>query len=81
MQSDIDRWLSFAARVEEALPRINSENYSEQYLSGISDLLSALRQEAASLQCPALLDKRDGYSKANELAEKLRSTAYFAHHP
>lgn len=80
METDIDRWLSFAARVENQLQKINNDVYSERYIAGISSLLSELRSEAAIVKNANLADKQERYFKANELAQKLRNTAHFAHH-
>lgn len=80
METDIDRWLSFAVRVENQLQTINNDIYSERYIAGISKLLSELRREAAIVKNSNFTDKQERYFKANKLAQKLRNTAHFAHH-
>lgn len=80
MENDIERWLNFAVKVENKLQTINNDRYSENYITGISNLLNELRREAASLSNTSLMDNQDRYFKVNKLAQKLRNTAYFAHH-
>ncbi len=80
MENDIERWLNFAVKVENKLQTINNDRYSENYITGISDLLNELRSEAANLTNTSLMDNQDRYFKVNKLAQKLRNTAYFAHH-
>ena len=80
METDIERWLNFAVRVENKLQTINNENYSENYIAGISNLLNELRREAAHLTNASFVDNHEHYFKANKLAQKLRNTAHFAHH-
>lgn len=80
MEKDIDRWLSFAARVENQLQTINCDVYSDRYIASISSLLNELRHAAAFVQNAVQPDKQEGYFRANELAQQLRNTAHFAHH-
>ena len=80
METDIERWLNFAVKVENKLQTINNDIYSENYIAGISNLLSELRNEAAIVKSSNLADKQERYFKANKLAQKLRNTAHFAHH-
>lgn len=80
MENDIERWLNFAVKVENKLHTINKDRYSENYITGISNLLNELRSEAANLTNTSLIDNQDRYFKVNKLAQKLRNTAYFAHH-
>lgn len=80
METDIERWLSFAVRVENKLQTINNDIYSENYILGISNLLKELRNEAAHLTSKSLADNHEHYFKVNKLAQKLRNTAHFAHH-
>lgn len=80
MEDDIVRWLNFAGRVESKLQTINSDNYSEIYVTEIYNLLNELRSAATNLTATSLIDNHEGYFKVNELAQKLRNTAYFAHH-
>jgi len=79
MEKDIDRWLSFAARVETQLQTINNDVYSERYIAGISTLLSELRSAAAIVKSASPPNKQERYFRANELAQQLRNTAHFAH--
>ena len=80
METDIERWLSFAVRVENKLHTINNDVYSDNYIAGISNLLNELRNEAASLSSKSLVDNQEHYFKVNKLAQKLSNTAHFAHH-
>jgi len=80
METDIDRWLSFAVKVENQLQTINNDVYSERYIAGISTLLSELRSAAAIVKSSGPADKQERYFEANELAQQLRNTAHFAHH-
>lgn len=80
METDIERWLNFAVKVENKLQTINTDSYSENYISGISNLLSELRREAANVSGTSLVDNQERYFKVNQLAQKLRNTAHFAHH-
>lgn len=80
METDIERWLNFAVRVENQLQTINNDIYSENYIAGISTLLNELRNEAAILRNATLADKQERYIKVNQLSQKLRNTAHFAHH-
>ena len=80
METDIDRWLSFAVRVENQLHTINNDIYSERYIASISTLLRELRHEAAIVKNANPIDRQARYFKANKLAQKLRNTAHFAHH-
>ena len=77
METDIERWLSFAGKVENRLQTMNNDVYSERYIAGISNLVSELRHEAANVKSAGQLDKPDGYFRVNKLAQKLRSTAHF----
>ena len=77
METDIERWLSFAGKVENRLQTMNNDVYSERYIAGISNLVSELRSEAANMKSAGQLDKPDGYFRVNKLAQKLRSTAHF----
>jgi predicted translin family RNA/ssDNA-binding protein len=80
VETDIERWLNFAVKVENKLQTINTDSYSENYISGISNLLSELRREAANVSGTSLVDNQERYFKVNQLAQKLRNTAHFAHH-
>ena len=80
METDIERWLNFAVKVENKLQTINTGSYSENYISSISTLLKELRSEAANFSGTSLADNQERYFKVNQLAQKLRSTAHFAHH-
>ena len=80
METDIERWLSFAVKVENKLQTINSDIYSDRYIAGISNLLSELRREAAIVQSASPLESQSGYFRVNKLAQKLQNTAHFAHH-
>jgi hypothetical protein len=80
VETDIERWLGFAARVENKLHTINNDIYSDNYIAGISNLLKELRNEAAHLTRTSLVDNQEHYFKVNKLAQKLRNTAHFAHH-
>lgn len=79
METDIERWLNFAGKVEDKLQTINNDIYSDRYIAGISNLLSELRSEAAIVKNSSLLEKQEGYFRVNKLAQKLRNTAHFAH--
>lgn len=79
METDIDRWLSFAVKVENKLQTINNDNYSDSYIAEISNLLDELRSEAAMVKSLNLPQKQEGYFRANKLAQKLRNTVHFAH--
>jgi len=74
MERDIERWLSFAVEVETTL-----HIYSDQYISGILNLLTDLRREAADVLSASTPENQDGYFRANQLAQQLRNTAHFAH--
>ena len=80
METDIERWLSFAVKVENKLQTMNNDTYSDRYIAGISNLLNELRHEAAIVKNASLLEKEDSYFRVNKLAQKLRNTAHFAHH-
>jgi len=80
METDIDRWLNFAVKVENKLQTINNDIYSEGYIAGISNLLTELRQEAAIVKSSNFMEQQEGYFRVNKLAQKLRNTAHFAHH-
>jgi len=80
METDIQRWLSFATTVENKLQILNNDVYSEGYITGISDLLSELRSEAAAVQNAGVQERQDVYFRVNKLAQKLRNTAHFAHY-
>lgn len=80
METDIERWLSFAGKVENRLQTMNNDIYSDMYIAGIAKLLNELRSEAASVKSLSMQDKQDGYVRVNKLAQKLRNTAHFAHH-
>ena len=80
METDIKRWLNFAVRVENKLQTINTDSYSENYIAGISNLLNEIRSEVANLTTTSLVDNQERYFKVNQLAQKLRNTAHFAHH-
>lgn len=80
VETDIERWLNFAVKVENKLQTINNASYSENYIAGISNLLSELRREAAILNSTSHAENQERYFKVNKLAQKLRNTAYFAHH-
>ena len=80
METDIERWLGFAAEVETTLQTMNNDIYSDQYISGISNLLIELRREAADVLSASVSEKQDRYYRANQLAQQLRNTAHFAHH-
>jgi len=80
MESDIERWLSFAVKVEKKLQTMNNDVYSDKYIAGISNLLNELRSEADIVKRSNLLEKQEGYFRVNKLAQKLRNTAHFAHH-
>ena len=80
METDIDRWLNFAVKVENKLQTMNNDIYSDMYIAGISSLLTELRSEAAIVKSSSVMDKQDGYVRVNKLAQKLRNTAHFAHH-
>ena len=80
MESDIKRWLNFAVRVETQLQSIDNDIYSENYIAGISTLLKELRKEAEFLKNAELTDQQECYFKVNQLSQKLRNTAHFAHH-
>ena len=81
METDIERWLSFAVKVENKLQTMNNDTYSDRYIAGISNLLNELRHEAAIVKNASLLEKEDSYFRVNKLAQKLINTAHFAHHP
>jgi len=80
METDVDRWLNFAGKVENKLQTMNNDIYSDMYIAGIAKLLNELRSEAASVKSLSMQDKQDGYVRVNKLAQKLRNTAHFAHH-
>jgi len=80
VESDIERWLNFAVRVENQLQSIDNDIYSENYIAGISTLLKELRKEAEFLKSAELTDQQECYFKVNQLSQKLRNTAHFAHH-
>ena len=80
MEADIERWLSFAVKVENKLQTMNNDTYSDRYIAGISNLLNELRHEAAIVKNASLLEKEDSYFRVNKLAQKLINTAHFAHH-
>jgi len=80
METDIDRWLNFAGKVENKLQTMNNEIYSDMYIAGIANLLNELRNEAAIVKSSSVMDNQDGYARVNKLAQKLRNTAHFAHH-
>lgn len=80
METDIERWLSFAVKVENKLQTMNNDTYSDRYIAGISNLLNELRHEAAIVKNASLLEKEDSYFRVNKLAQKLINTAHFAHH-
>ena len=80
MEADIERWLSFAVKVENKLQTMNNDTYSDRYIAGISNLLKELRHEAAIVKNASLLEKEDSYFRVNKLAQKLINTAHFAHH-
>jgi len=50
METDIDRWLNFAGKVENKLQTMNNDIYSDMYIAGIAKLLNELRSEAASVK-------------------------------
>lgn len=79
MESDIERWLGFAVKVENKLQTMNNDIYSDKYIASISNLLSELRREAAEVMNSSPSENQDRYFKANQLAQKLRNTAHFAH--
>jgi len=79
MESDIERWLGFAVKVENKLQTMNNDIYSDKYIAGISNLLSELRSEAAHVRSSSQSEKQDRYFRVNKLAQKLRNTAHFAH--
>ena len=79
MEKDIQRWLGFAVEVENTLQTMNNDIYSDEYIAGISNLLSELRSEAADVLSANLPEKQDRYFRANQLAQELRNTAHFAH--
>ena len=79
METDIERWLGFAVKVENKLQTMDNEMYSDRYIAGISNLLKELRSEAAKVQRSTPQDRQDGYFRVNALAQKLRNTAHFAH--
>ncbi len=79
METDIERWLGFAAKVENKLQTMNNDIYSDKYIAGISNLLSELRSEVAIVRGADLMEKQEGYFRVNQLAQKLRNTAHFAH--
>ena len=80
MESDIERWLRFAVRVETQLQSIDNDIYSEKYIAGISTLLKELRKEAEFLKNSELTAQQECYFKVNQLSQKLRNTAHFVHH-
>jgi len=80
VENDIERWLNFAVEVETKLQTIDDGIYSDGYIVGIVNLLSELRSEAESVMGLNVLDRQAGYFKVNSLAQRLRSTAHFAHH-
>ena len=80
MEMDIERWLNFAVEVENQLQTLNNDSYSEYYIAGISSLLNELRNEAANITSTNLMDNQEHYFKVNQLTQKLRNTAHFAHH-
>ena len=59
METDIERWLSFAVKVENKLQTMNNDTYSDRYIAGISNLLNELRHEAAIVKNASLLEKED----------------------
>jgi len=67
-------------QVEDKLQTINNGSYSDRYIAGISNLLSELRSEAAMVGTLGLCQKQAGYARVNQIAQKLRNTAHFAHH-
>jgi|GEM_PF-2371408 len=77
MESDIARWLSFAAKVEDKLYTLNNDAFSDTYKTGLTNLLHDLRNEAAKVESSIVAEKQAGYFNANILAQKLRNAAYF----
>jgi len=77
MDNDIDRWLNFAAEVEEKLQTINSDFFSEKYKAGIFDLLGEIQKEASKITKLNLLEKQECYFRINYLGRELRNSAYF----
>jgi len=67
MEKDIDRWLSFAARVETQLQTINNDVYSERYIAGISTLLSELRSAAAHQISKSAISERMNLRSNSEI--------------
>ena len=69
MEADIERWLSFAVKVENKLQTMNNDTYSDRYIAGISNLLNELRHEAAIVKTRACLKKRTVISELISLGK------------